>query len=82
MTNEVRPAKKREAVWKCPVCGHESWRTAYGMMMSDAMAEYPKTEFAGCCMTEEVRIYPVTGKVESGVPTWACQSPECRHRWW
>jgi hypothetical protein len=23
-----------------------------------------------------------TGQVESGVPKWACQTPECRHRWW
>ena len=47
MTNEVRPAKKREAVRKCPVCGRESWRIAYGMMMPDAMVEHPTTEFAG-----------------------------------
>lgn len=52
------------------------------MMMPDAMAEFPKTEFAGCCLTVEERIYPATGKVEFGIPEWACQNPECRHRWW
>ncbi|MFC7847104.1 hypothetical protein ACFUTU_01365 [Arthrobacter sp. NPDC057388] len=82
MTKELKPAKKRATVRKCPICGHESWRIAYGMMMPDAMAEYSKTEFAGCCLTTEERIYPATGKVEFGIPEWACQNPECRHRWW
>ena len=82
MTKEVKPAKKREAVRKCPVCGHESWRIAYGMMASNAWAEHPKTEFAGCCVIVEERFYPATGKVEFGVPEWACQNPKCRHRWW
>ena len=82
MTKEVKPAKKQRAVRRCSVCGQEAWRIAYGMVMPDDMAEHPKTEFAGCCLTEEVRIYPATGKVESGVPKWACQNPECRHRWW
>lgn len=59
-----------------------SRRIAYGMMASTAMAESPKMEFAGCCVFEEMRIYPATGKVESGVPVWAGQNPECRHRWW
>jgi hypothetical protein len=82
MTTEAKSAKKRSAVRRCPVCGQEAWRIAYGMMMPEVMAEHPKTEFAGCCLTEEVRIHPATGKVESGVPEWACQNPECRHRWW
>lgn len=82
MANDVKPAKKREGVRRCPVCGQEAWRIAYGMVMPEVMAEHPKTEFAGCCLTEEVRIYPATGMVESGVPKWACQNPECRHRWW
>lgn len=25
---------------------------------------------------------PATGKHEVGTPKWACQNPECRHRWW
>jgi hypothetical protein len=82
MTKEAKPAKKLESVRKCPVCGHESWRIAYGMVMPDVMAENPKTEFAGCCMDYEARVYPATGKVEMGLPKWACQNAECRHRWW
>ena len=56
MTTEGKSTKKRTAVRRCPVCGQEAWRIAYGMMMPDAMSEHPKTEFAGCCMTEVVRI--------------------------
>lgn len=52
------------------------------MITPDVMADFPKTEFAGCCVVEEIRIYPATGKVESGLPKWACQNRECRHRWW
>ena len=74
--------KRTTATRKCPVCGHESWRVVYGMVMPDAWEEYPKAEFAGCVIMEELRIYPATGKVEMGVPKWACQNSECRHRWW
>ncbi|MCO4236908.1 hypothetical protein NG702_05630 [Pseudarthrobacter sp. MDT3-28] len=72
----------RTATRKCLVCGHEAWRIMYGMVMPDAREQYPKAEFAGCVMMEELRVYPATGKVETGVPKWACQNPECRHRWW
>lgn len=64
------------------MCGHEAWRIAYGMIMPSARQEMPKTEFAGCCIDMEVREYPATGKTEIGTPKWACQNPECRHRWW
>ena len=73
---------KRAATRKCPVCGHESWRIIYGMVMPDVMEQYPKAEFAGCVVMEEQRLYPTTGHVEWGVPKWACQDPGCRHRWW
>ena len=49
----------RTATRKCLVCGHEAWRIMYGMVMSDARDQYPKAEFVGCVMMEEVRIYPV-----------------------
>ena len=52
------------------------------MIMPAARYEMPKTEFAGCCIDMEIRVYPATGKTESGTPKWACQNPECRHRWW
>lgn len=81
MTENGNP-KRETAPRKCPVCGHESWRVIYGMVMRDTVEQNPKAEFAGCVMMEEVRIYPATGKVEMGVPKWACQNPECRHRWW
>jgi hypothetical protein len=55
---------------------------AYGMIMPDARETMPKTEFAGCVITDEMRVYPATGKVEVGTLEWACQNPECRHRWW
>jgi hypothetical protein len=74
--------KKRAATRRCPVCGHESWRIIYGMVMPDVRDEYPKAEFAGCVIVDEERIYAASGKVERGVATWACQSLECRHRWW
>jgi hypothetical protein len=54
----------------------------YGMVMPDAMEQNPRTEFAGCCISYETRVYPATGQVEMGLPTWACQNVECRHRWW
>lgn len=41
----------------------------------------PKAEFAGCVIVPEERFYPATGKVESGIAKWACQKPECCHRW-
>jgi hypothetical protein len=52
------------------------------MIMSSARNAMPKTEFAGCIVMDEMRVYPATGKVEFGLPKWACQNPECRHRWW
>ncbi|GAB3523501.1 hypothetical protein [Arthrobacter monumenti] len=68
---------------KCPVCGHESWPIAYGMMTPDAMEELPaETVFAGCAVVEEQRVYPATGQIEYGVPSWQCQNDQCRHQWW
>jgi hypothetical protein len=74
--------RKKAATRRCPVCGHEAWRIIYGMVMPEAREQYPKAEFAGCVMVEEQRIYLATGKVEWGTPDWACQNPECGHRWW
>lgn len=74
--------KRAAATRKCPVCRHESWRIIYGMVMPDVMEQNPKAEFAGCVIVPEVRIYPATGKAEGGIAKWACQNPECRHRWW
>lgn len=79
---EPEPKKKRTVSQKCPVCGHEAWRIAYGMVLPSARQTMPKTEFAGCVVMEEMRVYPSTGKVEFGLPKWVCQNPECRHRWW
>lgn len=81
-TTPPKPATRRAATRRCPVCGHESWRIVYGMVMPDAVEQYPKAEFAGCVVMDEQRIHPVTGHVEWGLPTWACQNSECRHRWW
>lgn len=81
-TPRTEPKKKRAVSRKCPVCGHEAWRIAYGMVMPSARQTMPKTEFAGCIVMDEMRVYPATGKVEFGLPKWACQSSECRHRWW
>jgi hypothetical protein len=81
-TPAPEPATKRAATRGCPVCGQEGWRIAYGMIMPPARQEMSETEFAGCVIVEEQRIYPATGKVEWGTPKWACQNPECRHRWW
>lgn len=88
MTSDETPQspaakKKRTVSRKCPVCGSEAWRIAYGMIMPSAREAMPeKTEFAGCCIDMETREYPATGKTEIGTPKWACQNPECRHRWW
>ncbi|QOD04353.1 hypothetical protein [Pseudarthrobacter sp. BIM B-2242] len=79
---ENRNPKRKTATRRCPVCGHEAWRIIYGMVMPDTVEQYPKTEFAGCVMMHEQRIYPATGQVEWGLPKWACQDDECRHRWW
>ncbi|WP_144672869.1 hypothetical protein [Arthrobacter sp. U41] len=73
---------KRTATRGCPICGSEAWRIAYGMVMPSARQAMPNTEFAGCVVVDEMRVYPATGKVEFGTPEWACQNPECRHRWW
>jgi hypothetical protein len=80
MTKES--AKRTAATRPCPLCGHEAWPIIYGMVLPDTMEQYPKAEFAGCVVLEELRIYPSTGKVESGVPEWSCQNPACGHRWW
>ncbi|MHC6219807.1 hypothetical protein [Arthrobacter sp. MMS24-S77] len=82
MTNATKSAKGRSTTRRCPVCGHEAWPIMYGQVMPDARDELPKTEFAGCCIDSERRIYPATGKVEIGTPKWACQNDDCRHRWW
>jgi hypothetical protein len=34
-----------------------------------------------CCIEMEVREDQATGKRDVGTPKWACQYPECRHRW-
>ena len=80
MTNEANSSKKRTAVRSCPVCGHESWPIAYGMITPDDMAQHPKTEFAGCCIVHEERLNRRTGQLEYGVPEGACQNVACRHR--
>lgn len=83
MSHEAKSAKKRPAaVRQCPVCGHESWCIIYGMVMRDTVDQNPRTEFAGCCISYETRVYPATGQVEMGLPKWACQNAECGHRWW
>ena len=74
--------RKRTVTRKCPVCGHESWRIIYGMVMPDAREQYTKAEFAGCVVLTEERYYPRTGKTELGVPKWACQNAGCGHHWW
>ena len=76
------PTTKRAATRICPICGSEAWRIAFGMTLPSARDAMPKTEFAGCVIMQEERIDPATGKVDFGVPEWACQNPECRHRWW
>jgi hypothetical protein len=82
-TAPVPSSKKKGAVTRrCPVCGNEAWRIAYGMILPSAREEMPKTEFAGCVIMQEERINPATGKVEFGIPKWVCRNPECRHRWW
>lgn len=84
--DETTPApeskKKRAVTRRCPICGHEAWPIAYGMMVPSAWETMPKTEFAGCVVTQAKNVYPATGAVEFGVPKWACQNPECRHRLW
>jgi hypothetical protein len=74
--------KRATVTRRCPICGHESWRIIYGMMMPDDMVKYEKVEFAGCIIFEEQRIYPASGYVEWGTPKWACQNQGCGHRWW
>jgi hypothetical protein len=81
-TPAPKSTKERTATRRCPVCGNEAWRIAYGMILPPMREDMPKTEFAGCCIEMAVREYPATGKREEGTPKWACQNPECRHRWW
>jgi hypothetical protein len=57
------------------------------MIVPPMLENMPKTEFAGCCIDMAVREDPATGQQEVGqqevgAPKWACQNPECRHRWW
>lgn len=59
---------KKAAIRKCPLCGYESWRIIYGMVMPDTAEQYPKPEFAGCVVIDEQRTYPATGHVEWGLP--------------
>ncbi|GAA2134455.1 hypothetical protein GCM10009825_18090 [Arthrobacter humicola] len=72
----------RAATRRCPVCDHEAWPTAYGMITPSMRESMPKSEFAGCVIDMAVRDNPATGREEIGTPKWACQNPECRHRWW
>jgi len=76
------PADLTPETRNCPVCRHESWPIAYGMMTADAQAGSPKTVFAGCCLEIESRINPQTGMPEVGRPQWECQNPVCGHQWW
>jgi hypothetical protein len=73
---------KRAATRRCPVCGHEAWRIAYGVILPSTREAMPKTEFAGCVIDVAIRGNPATGREEIGTPNWVCQNPECRHRWW
>lgn len=73
---------RRRRLKKCPICGGDAWPIAYGMVGPDAHEESPETHFAGCCIDHQERVYPTTGKVEYGVPKWACQNDGCRHQWW
>lgn len=77
---QAKPRRKRPK--KCPICGGDAWPIVYGMIGPDAYEESPETFFAGCCIDHQTRVYPATGKVEHGVPKWACQNELCRHRWW
>lgn len=49
------------------MCGHETWRIIYGMVVPNILEQYQKAEFAGCVIMPEERIYPAAGKVESGI---------------
>ena len=50
--------------------------------MPSARQEMPKTEFAGCMIVEEERIYPATGKVEMGHTKMGVPEPGVPSRWW
>lgn len=58
------------------------WPIVYGLMAFTEEEERPKVAYAGCCIMEERREYPLTGKVEYGTPKWVCQNESCRHCWW
>lgn len=58
---------------ECPVCGHEAWPIAYGMVGPDAAKEDPKTVFAGCVMVMDDDGYAAE---------WRCQSELCGHEWY
>lgn len=74
-------AKKK--LRKCPVCGHESWPIAYGMMGPDAWEKMPReTAFAGCVVVTGPRENPDTGAIEYGAPEWQCQNEHCGYEWW
>lgn len=84
MENEQLYASKTPApdTRNCPICGHESWPIAYGMMFEADQQAMPKTVFAGCCLEMSMRNNAVTGEPEMGIAEWECQNPDCRHQWW
>ncbi|MBG0738562.1 hypothetical protein IV500_03885 [Paeniglutamicibacter antarcticus] len=80
---QARPTVRAARIRKCPLCGHESWRLAYGEIMPNEQALMPpNTVFAGCCLDMVQRTNAVTGEPEMGIARWQCQNPECRHLWW
>ncbi|WP_143019225.1 hypothetical protein [Arthrobacter sp. ov407] len=81
-TPDPSARKKRAVTRRCPMCGNEAWRIAYGMMPPSARERVPKTVFEGCMILMESRENPASGKTETGAPKWVCQNPDCRHRWW
>ncbi|MDQ6753999.1 MAG: hypothetical protein M3017_11425 [Actinomycetota bacterium] len=84
MNNKEQPAAEVQApaTKNCPICGHEAWPIAYGMMFEADQQAMPKTVFAGCCLEMSMRNNPVTGGPETGIAQWECQNPDCGHRWW
>ncbi|HEY8294248.1 MAG TPA: hypothetical protein VIG41_02820 [Micrococcaceae bacterium] len=83
MNNKQQPTAEVQAsdTRKCPVCGHEAWPIAYGMMTAD-QEQTPKTVYAGCCLQMLARVNPLTGEQEMGIAEWECQNPDCGHQWW
>ncbi|GAA5189810.1 hypothetical protein GCM10023346_05400 [Arthrobacter gyeryongensis] len=75
ITNETKPAKKTVTIPTCPVCANEAYPIAFGTILPDVRESMPKTEFEGCCIDEEIRIYPTTGKVEQVRPNGPARTP-------